>query len=795
MLNPALLWLLPLVAIPVVLHLLNLFRLRTVELPTFRFLMESYVQQRRRIRLLEWLLMLLRTAVVAAVLVALARPVMQRFGGLFGGGRTQDVVLLVDAGITAGLVTDGVSGLHRLREAARAAAERLAPGDFVTLVRAGMEPRILYRATKGDGKRLGSDLDALEPDPGTADLAAGVTEALAGPPRGPRTLWIFSDAAARGWRRFADHPASRSIPPEVTLVVVDGGLKKDVPNVAILGDPPRAQKPVVGLPVEVSVRLDATADETNREVPVSVWLDDELVARVPVTTRPDGPATKQLSLVPPRAGILRGRLEIPTDAFPEDDVFRFVLNVEPRVGVLVIAPPDVQPLDDAALFVGTALAAPLEALARERAGQGGDAGAETSLARSLDVAVARADAVQERQVKDADVIVLADACPGGDRLRWLRTRLEDGAGAVVFAGPRLDRRAFAELVTVEPPPPARKPKTKEERQAEKERQQRQRQPALAIGDPVGDTDDETQARRLGAVDQSHPVFAAFAEGRVAPADDARGPFDTLVVLRHCPLLVPDRDQADRSDVRPVVDVLASLDDGTPLVAETRLGRGRLVVSGLAATPDWSNLPVHPAFVPIVLRSVQQVRPDRRVAIAESVRPYEPAPVRLDGDWRRGTVEATVPGGETRPIETVAGDSGLTGALKDTRQPGVYEFDFQPPAGGPLEPIRLGMAVNPEIESATFARLDEPGIRAAFGGRPLAYLAGTANDPVLTEQLGGRREIWRWLIAAAIAFMAAEFLLSTLAPPRPRSAGERPAGWRERITDWLGRAVGNVEAAT
>ena len=61
MLNPALLWLLPLVAIPVVLHLLNLFRLRTVELPTFRFLMESYVQQRRRIRLLEWLLMLLRT--------------------------------------------------------------------------------------------------------------------------------------------------------------------------------------------------------------------------------------------------------------------------------------------------------------------------------------------------------------------------------------------------------------------------------------------------------------------------------------------------------------------------------------------------------------------------------------------------------------------------------------------------------------------------------------------------------------------------------------------------------------
>jgi hypothetical protein len=167
-----------------------------------------------------------------------------------------------------------------------------------------------------------------------------------------------------------------------------------------------------------------------------------------------------------------------------------------------------------------------------------------------------------------------------------------------------------------------------------------------------------------------------------------------------------------------------------------------------------------------------------VAISESVRPYEPAPVRLDGDWRRGTVEAVVPGGEKRPVETVAGDAGLSGALKDTRQTGVYEFDFQPPPGGPLEPIRLGMAVNPEVESATFARLDEPGIRAAFGGRPLTYLAGTASDPVLTEQLGGKREIWRWLIAAAIAFMGAEFLLSTLAR---RAWASWPRAWPMRST--------------
>ena len=39
----------PLAAIPVLLHLLTLHRLRTIELSTFRFLFDSYVQQRRKL--------------------------------------------------------------------------------------------------------------------------------------------------------------------------------------------------------------------------------------------------------------------------------------------------------------------------------------------------------------------------------------------------------------------------------------------------------------------------------------------------------------------------------------------------------------------------------------------------------------------------------------------------------------------------------------------------------------------------------------------------------------------------
>ena len=106
MLNPLLLWFLPLALLPVILHLLNLNRLREVELPTFRFLMEGYVQERSRIKLIEWLLLLLRTAVVLLVVGALSRPVVQRFSALFGSG-VKDVVFVVDAGMSTGLVSEG----------------------------------------------------------------------------------------------------------------------------------------------------------------------------------------------------------------------------------------------------------------------------------------------------------------------------------------------------------------------------------------------------------------------------------------------------------------------------------------------------------------------------------------------------------------------------------------------------------------------------------------------------------------------------------------------------------------
>src|SRR3954452_1567759 len=83
--NAGLLWFALAAAIPILLHLLTLHRLKTLELSTFRFLFDSYVQQRRRMQFLEALLAILRFLFLAFLIFMFTRPVVNHWNKLFGG--------------------------------------------------------------------------------------------------------------------------------------------------------------------------------------------------------------------------------------------------------------------------------------------------------------------------------------------------------------------------------------------------------------------------------------------------------------------------------------------------------------------------------------------------------------------------------------------------------------------------------------------------------------------------------------------------------------------------------------
>ena len=103
-LNQALLFGLFAVSIPIIIHLMNRRRFRRVPWAAMRFLNVSVEQNQRRMRLEDWILLILRCALVALLALAVARPVVEGLRGLPGSKVAAAVILDTSAsmGTTAG---------------------------------------------------------------------------------------------------------------------------------------------------------------------------------------------------------------------------------------------------------------------------------------------------------------------------------------------------------------------------------------------------------------------------------------------------------------------------------------------------------------------------------------------------------------------------------------------------------------------------------------------------------------------------------------------------------------------
>ena len=98
-LQPALLWGLALAGIPILLHLLQRRRFKVRRWAAMEFLRASVRRSSRRLRIEQWLLLLVRTLILICAALALARPVWYspRWGWLGSRAAAQVVVVLDDS--------------------------------------------------------------------------------------------------------------------------------------------------------------------------------------------------------------------------------------------------------------------------------------------------------------------------------------------------------------------------------------------------------------------------------------------------------------------------------------------------------------------------------------------------------------------------------------------------------------------------------------------------------------------------------------------------------------------------
>jgi hypothetical protein len=339
-LQPMLLAALPLVALPIIIHLINQRRYQTVQWAAMMFLLAANRMSRGYARLRQWLIMAFRMLAIATLVFAVSRPLAGGWLGLTAGGRADTTIVLLDRSPSMRQSGSG-TGDSKLETGRRQLAR--------TLKSLGSTRWVLIESATNTPRELESADDLLtSPSAGAVSAPSdlpGMLEAARDYIRenkpGRTEVWICSDIRGNDWN--ADDGRWRSLResflefPQGVRFHLLAYPRPAAGNLSVRVTDVRRQKTGDGMELLVSLRLVREGAGDSREtVPVQFEIGG---ARSELAVEMAGP---RFELKDHRIPLERGRergwgkVSIPADSNPADNDYYFAFDQPaPRRAVVV----------------------------------------------------------------------------------------------------------------------------------------------------------------------------------------------------------------------------------------------------------------------------------------------------------------------------------------------------------------------------------------------------------------------------------------------------------------------------
>lgn len=315
----------------------------------------------------------------------------------------------------------------------------------------------------------------------------------------------------------------------------------------------------------------------------------------------------------------------------------------------------------------------------------------------FDVRGVAIDGLPRGGVPAGGVLLLNDVVPSTANLVAIRTAVENGAGLIVVTGERAAWTSEAGLL-----------------------------PGLP-GAPI----DRASGRSamLANLNVSHPIFEPFQGPR-------RGDFSSARFFRYRGLTVGDG-----------AAVLARFDDGTPALAERRVGQGRVLLWTSTLDTSWSDFVLRPVFLPflhgLVRHAGQYTEPASALTVGDVL---DPATLPVPAGTARPAANQMV---ALTPAGQRVGISGGEARVIALDEKGFYEVRATERA----DPIVVAANVDPRESDP--ARVPPAELATSVGGA-----AGNGAEVTLApEDQEKQTGIWWYLLLAAVLVLAGETVVA------------------------------------
>lgn len=634
-------------------------------------LLAAMQQRARRVQMQQWLLLAVRTLILASVAVAAAEPIWREWSPTFGSRALVHRVIVIDQSCSMRCQQADSSRWTRAKEAAKQWIER-STDDPVTLIAWGEQAENLLGRPTLDGSLATAALDQMSPSHSSVELSTVVG-----------SIRNAIDRAQQEFPQLAGHEiivCTDLCPPtwqigEAKLEALDEIAQQA--NITFINVAEASRDNIAVTDIQIAPELvlrqreaSIVANVTNfgtvdsTECRVELQVDGRIVDSQQVQIGDEDQSTVRFRhrFVDEGSSSVAVKLVNHQDSLAIDDRREVVVDVRRQLRV--------------ACFTGAAGAA--DDLARALSpGNGTDADVGGDIRADV-FSLAR---FPELNLNNYNALVLADATDLAPReITILQDYVRQGGGLTVFLGPQTDAKQVSALDEL--------------------------LPVRSTGEkPTGDF-------RFDPLEYRHPIVAPF-RGQTQAG-----------LLR---VATTQYRQLQLAEEHRQAEVVLQFDSNDPALVVDQYGLGRVAVSALPgslaarteqATP-WSSFAVSPSFLPVMRELVAYLVADnwqqqRNVLVGETI--VVP--------WTQvaQAVRVRLPNGTERELPRPTPDELQQLVFCETGQAGIYTFFAEGE-----EIARYAVNLNPHesnltpIDSTklpatlTEQRIDTRQAYASFGG--------------------------------------------------------------------------------
>ena len=722
-------------AVPLIIHILNRSRFRTIQWGAMHLLDSIVRVNHKRFRIEQLILLLVRCAIPVVLAFCFARPVLTGWRDLAGDAPVSAVILL-DTSYSMDASSAEGKHLDLAVEQAIAMMKVMRRGSEVSVIQPGGRPTPVFDQPIFDPPLMIERLRQLDGGLGASQMPEALDLAFAtlkGMSHARRELIVVSDFQSSDWT-VSDNSFSQQIraqvesadfPPSLTFLRVG---QATTGNVSV--DGLDLSRSALGVDQELLIRanLKNHGADPYEKARATLFVDgtEESVSQVDL----DAGATTQVlfsyRFEAPGSHVLTVELAV-DDPLATDNHAAAAINVWEQIGVVLVdGAPSSQPLQGEADFLAVALT-PFT-LGRLKL-------ADLIQTKTIAVTELRADTV-----KGAQVVVLANVPKlSAEQLTDLTDYVRAGGSLLVFPGDRVDVAWYNDALFAD----------------------RSGLLPLPFAEAIGVAGVDSTPARIVSQHFDHPALELFnepANGDLSTAEirrwyrlgqaSAGAAADAPHASQNGPI-APGVAWGTRPQDLAELIVMARLDSGDPFLVQKHVDDGVVMQVATACDADWSDLPMRPIYLPLmqqlVVSMASQVAPPQNIATGEPIVAV----------FRNTSSEV--------PLSLTTPDGGrLTVSLRDqggrsvarflnTQRPGVYTLTS--PDADPIHYV-----AESSRQESDLSLLDEPAL-VKLADEMQADIASSAADYLDRDRLRRHgREVWTFLWALVLALLFLELVL-------------------------------------